>query len=152
MEEQNRQSQETTDSLQRQNDSLQKQDETLRKQVAELTTERDDKADEIKELRDRASTTQQNWISERDDLIRREALAKEEFETARQAMQDWEVLAMEERSIREGLGDRVTELEEQLAGQQQAYERAATERDDQSSTVDGLQRALRDIQEGMESY
>lgn len=64
-------------------------------------------------------------------------------------MQDWEVLAMEERSIREGLGDRVAELEEQLAGQQQAYERAAMERDDQSSTVDGLQRALQDIQEGM---
>ena len=76
-------------------------------------------------------------------------MAREEFETARQAMQDWEVLAMEERSIREGLGDRVAELEEQLAGQQQAYERAAMERDDQSSTVDGLQRALQDIQEGM---
>jgi len=100
-------------------------------------------------LRSRANTTQQNWISERDDLIRREALAREEFETARQAMQDWEVLAMEERSIREGLGDRVAELDEQLAGQQQAYERAAMERDDQSSTVDGLQRALQDIQEGM---
>lgn len=101
------------------------------------------------DLRSRANMTQQNWVSERDDLIRREALAREEFENAKQAMQDWEVLAMEERSIREGLADRVSELEEQVANQQQAYERAAAERDDQSSTVDGLQRALHDIQEGM---
>jgi len=92
--------------------------------------------------------TQQNWISERDDLIQREALAREEFDTAKQAMQDWEVLAMEERSIREGLGDRVAELEEQLTSQQNAYERAASERDEQTSTVDGLQRALQDIHEG----
>jgi chromosome segregation ATPase len=92
--------------------------------------------------------TQQNWISERDDLIQREALAREEFDTAKQAMQDWEVLAMEERSIREGLGDRVAELEEQLTNQQNAYERAASERDEQTSTVDGLQRALQDIHEG----
>jgi len=117
--------------------------------MSELSKERDERAQEVTDLRSRASTTQQNWISERDDLVRREALAREEFETARQAMQDWEVLAMEERSIREGLGDRVAELEEQLIGQQQAYERAAMERDDQSSTVDGLQRALQEIQEGM---
>ncbi len=63
-------------------------------------------------------------------------------------MQDWEVLAMEERSIRENLGERVTELEEQLSHHKEAYERAASERDSQSSTVDGLQRALQEIQDG----
>ena len=78
----------------------------------------------------------------------REAYAREEFETAKQAMQDWEVLAMEERAQREHLADRIAELEEQLLGQKDAYERAASERDTQSQTVDGLQRALRDIQDG----
>ena len=63
-------------------------------------------------------------------------------------MQDWEILAMEERSYRENLTSRVSELEEQLFNQQEAHEKAAAERDNQSLTVDGLQRALQDIQDG----
>jgi len=54
---------------------------------------------------------------------------------------------MEERSTRESLSERVAELEEQLNNQRELYERAAAERDTQSQTVDGLQRALRDIQD-----
>ncbi|KAK5701264.1 hypothetical protein LTS12_028396 [Elasticomyces elasticus] len=53
---------------------------------------------------------------------------------------------MEERSIRESLGEKVIDLEEQLVGVKDAYEKAAYERDSQSSTVDGLQRALQEIQ------
>lgn len=63
-------------------------------------------------------------------------------------MHNWEVLAMEERSIREGLGEKVIDLEEQLTNLKDAYEKAASERDNQSSTVDGLQRALQEIQTG----
>ena len=63
-------------------------------------------------------------------------------------MQDWEVLAMEERSIRENLAERVADLEDQVSSHRKAYERAASERDSQSLTVDGLQRALQEIQEG----
>jgi hypothetical protein len=87
-------------------------------------------------------------VKERDDLIRREAVAREELETANQAMQDWEVLAMDERSLRENLRDKVAELEDQLASLQESHDRLSSERDSQSQTVDGLQRALRDIQEG----
>ncbi len=61
-------------------------------------------------------------------------------------MREWEVLALEERSIRKDLGDRVGDLEEQLSGLKEAYDKAATERDSQSNTVDGLQRALQEIQ------
>ena len=92
--------------------------------------------------------SQQNWNKEREDLIQREAYTREEFETAKQAMSDWEVLAMEERSIRENLGDKVADLEEQVSGNQEAYERAVQDRDSQSLTIDGLQRALQEIQEG----
>jgi chromosome segregation ATPase len=99
-------------------------------------------------LRERASLSQQNWVKERDELISREAYAREEYETARQAMQDWEVLAMEERSQRENLGEKVAELDDQLATLKESYERALGERDSQSQTVDGLQRALREIQDG----
>jgi hypothetical protein len=64
-------------------------------------------------------------------------------------MQDWEVLAMEERSLRESLTEKVTEIEDQMNTQREALERAVSERDTHSNTVDGLQRALKDIQEGI---
>jgi DNA repair exonuclease SbcCD ATPase subunit len=92
--------------------------------------------------------SQQNWIKERDELISREAYAREEYEGAKQAMQDWEVLAMEERSMRENLGDKVLELEDQVLTIKDSYEKAAMDRDTQTQTVEGLQRALRDIQDG----
>jgi len=92
--------------------------------------------------------SQQNWNEERDDLIQREAFAREEFENAKQAMQDWEVLATEERSIRENLQERVSELEEQIASNREVYQRIKEERNTQSLTVDGLQKALQEIQDG----
>jgi chromosome segregation ATPase len=61
-------------------------------------------------------------------------------------MREWEVLALEERTIRKDLGDKVGDLEEQLSGLKEAYEKAASERDSQSNTVDGLQKALQEIQ------
>ena len=91
--------------------------------------------------------SQQNWAKEREDLTRREAYAHEEFEAAKQAMSEWEILAMEERSIRENLAETVADLKEQLAAQREAHEKAAADRDSQSLTVDGLQRALQEIQD-----
>jgi len=135
--------------MEEQERSLREKNETLESDLAKLRQESEQQAQEVSSLRGRANLSQQNWVKERDELLQREAFAREEFETAKQAMQDWEVLAMEERSLRENLGDRVAELEEQLSHQQDAYERAAAERDTQSQTVDGLQRALQDIQDGI---
>lgn len=127
---------------------MKEENESLQSKVAELHNAKQEQEQEVQSLRGRTNLSQQNWAKERDDLISREAQAREEFDAARQAMQDWEVLAMEERSVREGLSDRVAELEEQLANQREAYDRAASERDTQSTTVDGLQRALQEIQDG----
>ena len=104
---------------------------------------------ELSGLRNRTTLSQQNFSKEREDLLQREAYAKEEFEAAKQAMQDWEILAMEERSIRENLAEKVGDLEEQAAIHREAHERAALERDALSSTVDGLQRALQELQDGI---
>jgi chromosome segregation ATPase len=134
--------------LEEQNLALEEANKTLEASVAKLKTHNEQQAKEIDGLRSRANISQQNWVKERDELISREALAREECESAKQAMQDWEVLAMEERSIRENLGEKVTELEHQLATMKEAHDRAASERDSQSQTVDGLQRALREIQDG----
>ena len=113
-----------------------------------MEEEKEHQATDVAELRGRTNLSQQNWAKERDDLVSKEAYLREEYETTKQAMQDWEVLAMEERSLRQGLTDRVSELEDQLSQQREAYDRAAADRDGQSSTVDGLQRALSEIQEG----
>lgn len=89
---------------------------------------------------------QQNWLKEKDELVEQEAYLREEFESAKQAMHDWEVLAMEERTLRRDLTDRTADLEEQLATLKEAHDKAASDRDAQASTVDGLQKALQEIQ------
>ncbi|ORY03926.1 hypothetical protein BCR34DRAFT_64523 [Clohesyomyces aquaticus] len=128
--------------LEDQNRELHESNNTLTEEISKLRRENEEQGSEIATLRSRATLSQQNWIKERDELISREAYAKEEFENAKQAMQDWEVLAMDERSLRDNLSERVAELEEQLAAQKEAYEKAASERDTNSQAVDGLQRAL----------
>lgn len=119
----------------------------LQSSIANLTSQLDSQASEIETLRSRTNLSTSNWAKERDDLISREAYVREEYEVARQAMQDWEILATEERSRREAADERAQELEEQLAAQKEALERVRSEADTQGSTVDGLQRALRDVQE-----
>jgi hypothetical protein len=79
-------------------------------------------------------------------LISREAYAKEEFENAKQAMQDWEVLAMNERSLRENLAEKDAELREQLESMRDQYEKAARDRDTNNQAVEGLQKALQEVQ------
>ncbi|KAF2204719.1 hypothetical protein GQ43DRAFT_408983 [Delitschia confertaspora ATCC 74209] len=136
----------TIEDMEEQNRGLQETNDTLETSLSALRKENEKQAAEIANLRERASLSQANWVKERDELISREAYARDEFENAKQAMQDWEVLAMDERSLRENLSDRIGELEEQLAVQKEAYERAASERDTNSQTVDGLQRALQEVQ------
>ena len=113
-----------------------------------MAEEGEQRLKELSSLRNRTTLSQQNWTREREDLVQKEAFAREEFEVAKQAMQDWEVLAMEERSIRETLAERVADLEEQVTSHREAHEKAASERDSQALTVDGLQRALQEIQDG----
>ncbi|KAL8798714.1 MAG: hypothetical protein Q9182_006447 [Xanthomendoza sp. 2 TL-2023] len=128
-------------------DNLRGQDEARTAELLVMAEEGEQRSKELSSLRNRTTLSQQNWTKERDHLIAREATAREEFEAAKQAMQDWEIVAIEERSMRESIAERVSDLEEQLSSQRDAYERTASERDTQSLTVDGLQRALQEIQE-----
>ena len=129
-------------------EQLKAQDETRSSELAKLAEENEAQSKELSGLRNRNTLSSQNWEREREDLLRREAFAREEFDQAKQAMQDWEILAMEERSIRENLGEKVVELEEQLTNHREARERLEAEREGQSLAVDGLQRALQELQEG----
>jgi chromosome segregation ATPase len=133
--------------LEGENEALRNNNAETEKQIEELEKEAREAQRELSSLRNRHNLSQQNWANEREDLLAQTRQLREEAEAAKEAMGDWEVLAMEERSIREGLADRVAELEDQLSSQREGFERAASERDSQSQVVDGLQRALQDIQE-----
>jgi chromosome segregation ATPase len=132
--------------LEDENATLKSQLESKSTELAELSEESAQKTKEIDTLRDRTNLSQQNWIQEKEELIEQNAYLQSEFEQAKDAMHNWEVLAMEERSVRENLAEKSSDLEEQLANLRDAYERASGERDSQQSTVDGLQRALQEIQ------
>ncbi|KAM3072460.1 hypothetical protein ACMFMG_009261 [Clarireedia jacksonii] len=138
---------EKVDELESQNESLQNTVKTLEDEASKLRNELSESSKELSSLRNRHNLSQQNWVRERDDLIQQTRQLKEEADAAKEAMGDWEVLAMEERSIRENLESRVSEMEEQFSTQKEAYEATVTERDSQSQAVDGLQRALQEIQE-----
>lgn len=113
----------------------------------EVVREREEQSKELSTLRNRATLSQQNWNEERDDLIQREALAREEFENAKQAMQDWEILAMEERNIRQGVEARMAELQDEAGSQRDDLEQMRQHRTTQSNAIEGLQNGLQEIQE-----
>ncbi|KAI1182335.1 hypothetical protein F5B17DRAFT_194912 [Nemania serpens] len=133
--------------LEAQNEDLQKGSQAFQEEISGLQTELQDATRELSSLRSRNNLSQHNSLKEKEDLTRQIQHLREEAEAAKDAMGDWEVLAMEERSIRENLAEKVAALEEQLEGLQENYERAASERDIQSQAVDSLQRALQEIQE-----
>jgi chromosome segregation ATPase len=132
--------------LEEQKSTLQEQYTARSSEVEDLKSQVQEQSKELSSLRNRSNLSQQNWTQEKEELLESEAYLREEFDNAKQAMHDWEVLAMEERTIRKDLADRVADLEEQLAGVKENYERAKEERDTQSSTVEGLQKALQEIQ------
>jgi len=133
--------------LETRNEALLKRIQTLESDAKRLETESNEASNELSSLRNRHNLSQQNWVHEREDLIQQIAQLKDEADAAKEAMGDWEVLAMEERSIREGVAQKLLDIEEQFETQKEAYESVLADRDSQSQTVNGLQRALQDVQE-----
>ncbi|CAJ2511575.1 Uu.00g072000.m01.CDS01 [Anthostomella pinea] len=135
------------DELETQNEELQKGTHGFEDEIAGLKTELQDATRELSSLRSRNNLSQHNSLKEKEDMTRQIQHLREEAEAAKDAMGDWEVLAMEERSIRESLTEKTAALEEEVSTLRDSYERAASERDSQSQAVDSLQRALQEIQE-----
>ncbi|KAK0704945.1 hypothetical protein B0H67DRAFT_498515, partial [Lasiosphaeris hirsuta] len=133
--------------LEAQNEDLQRSARTGDDEATRLRAEVQEQGRELTSLRSRTNLSQQNWHKEKDDLARQVQHLRGELESTSNAMGEWEVIAMEERSMRESLVEKVADLEEQLASTREVYERAASERDTQSQAIDGLQRALQEIQE-----
>ncbi|KAK0732598.1 hypothetical protein B0T21DRAFT_291564 [Apiosordaria backusii] len=133
--------------LEAQNDQLTAQIDSQREETEQLKQEVQEQGRELASLRSRSNLSQQNWHREKDDLDKLVKKLREELESTAAAMGEWEVIAMEERSQRELLAEKVSELEEELLSTKEGYERAVGDRDAQSQAVDRLQRALQEIQD-----
>lgn len=140
-------SKERVEELEAQNEELRGSAEQNGEGFDKLRDELQDAQRELTSLRSRNNLSATNWQKERDDLSRAVQHLKEELETTSNAMGEWEVIAMEERSVKESLQDKFSDLEEQVASLRQGYETAAQERDSQTTLVDNLQNALREIQD-----
>ncbi|KAM7208450.1 GRIP domain containing protein [Naviculisporaceae sp. PSN 640] len=133
--------------LEAENEELQRSSQAGGDETARLREEIQEQGRELASLRSRSNLSQQNWQKEKDDMTKQMQHLRAELESTSNAMGEWEVIAMEERSMRESLSDKMADLEEQLSNVREAYDRVASDRDTQSQAVDGLQRALQEIQE-----
>ncbi|KOS18631.1 GRIP domain-containing protein [Escovopsis weberi] len=138
---------ERIEELEAQNEELRGSAESSGQDVDKLKDELQDATRELATLRSRSNLSTENWSREREDLVRTIAHYKEEMETTSHAMGEWEVIAMEERSIRENLSEKIRDLEEQVFNLRESYEATAADRDSQATLVDNLQNALQEIQE-----
>jgi chromosome segregation ATPase len=138
---------EQIEELETQNSAFQEQIKSLEAAAKRMEEESGETSKELSSLRNRHNLSQENWVHEREDMMNQIRHLKDEAEAAKDAMGDWEVLAMEEKRMRESLSERVADLEEQCTSQKESYEVAITERDNQSQTVSGLQRALQEVQD-----
>ncbi len=133
--------------LETQNDELQRSLAARDDETHRLRDELQEQGRELASLRSRGNLSQQNWMKEKDDTARQLQHLKGELEATTIAMGEWEVIAMEERSLRESLAEKVSDLEEQLASARELHERAESDRDAQAQAVDRLQRALQELQD-----
>lgn len=133
--------------LEAQNDELQGTVTAREEEAERLRGEVQEQGRELASLRSRSNLSQQNWLKEKDDATRQMQHLKSELESTTAAMGEWEVIAMEERSLRESLADKVSDLEEQVTTSREAFERADSDREAQSQAVDRLQRALQELQD-----
>ncbi|KID90607.1 golgi matrix protein [Metarhizium guizhouense ARSEF 977] len=138
---------ERIEDLEAQNEQLQGSAQSTGEDVEKLKQELQNANRELSTLRSRNNLSAHNWHKEKEELTRTVQHLKEEMETTANAMGEWEVLAMEERSIKENLADKVGDLEEQIQTLKNNYEAAAADRDSQATLVDNLQNALREIQD-----
>lgn len=135
--------------LQEQNNEAQDRIESLKRELSSRTSEKSALEKDLVGVRDRLNVAQQNWAQEREEFEDAETYMREEYETAKKSMQDWEVLAMEESSVKKSLRERCDDLEEQLASQREAYQMLSQQRDKEYNTMQGLHQALDELQISM---
>ncbi|KAJ9418271.1 hypothetical protein QL093DRAFT_2382300 [Fusarium oxysporum] len=128
-------SKERIEELEAENEELRNNAVSSGDDVAKLKEELQDATRELNTLRSRNNLSAQNWSKEKEELVRHVQHLKEEMETTANAMANGNLV------------DKVSELEEQVTILRQNYENATTERESQTTLIENLQNALREIQD-----
>lgn len=135
------------EALEEHNRTIITEKDALEASLKQTLSEKKILSQEVQDLRHRFSVSQQNWSKEREEAEIIRTKLKEEFENARKSAQDWEVLAMEESSVRRALEERSNDIEEQCISQKDALEKEVLLRSQQIAKISDLQKALHDIQQ-----
>ncbi|RKF79437.1 GRIP domain-containing protein [Golovinomyces cichoracearum] len=115
---------------------------------------------EISCLTEQYNSSQQELSHHLDDLSTQLIQLRSEADASKEATASWEMLAMEERSRREGLTQRIKDADEQVLSYRQSLESAIRESDHYLETIENLRRSIdvaqdtqkRELQETTESY
>ncbi|RKF62647.1 GRIP domain-containing protein [Erysiphe neolycopersici] len=112
-----------------------------------LDQEHQDSLDEISSLQNQLNLSQNNLSQLHEDFATQKRQLTDDVIAANEATNGWEMLAREERSIREGLEDRIKELEEQISSHREALELAVRKRDTYLENLEVLRKNIQDIQD-----
>lgn len=82
------QARERIEDLENSNKTALEENERLQESVTKLNADMESQTSEIESLRSRTNVSTSNWVKERDDLVSQQAYIREEYEVAKQAMQD----------------------------------------------------------------
>ncbi|TQS34693.1 hypothetical protein Golomagni_04913 [Golovinomyces magnicellulatus] len=115
---------------------------------------------EISSLTEQYNSSQQELSHHLDDLSTQLIQLRSEADASKEATASWEMLAMEERSRREGLTQRIKDADDQASSYRQSLESAIRESDHHLETIENLRRNIdvaqdthkRELQETTESY
>ncbi|EPS43223.1 hypothetical protein H072_2799 [Dactylellina haptotyla CBS 200.50] len=135
------------EALEEQNKMIALEKEALESSLKQTLAEKKILSQEVQDLRHRFSVSQQNWSKEREeaDIIRTKIM--EDLDSSRKSAQDWEVLAMEESSVRRALEEQSRDIEDQYLSQKDTLEKEILIKSQQSTKISDLQKALHDIQQ-----
>ncbi|KAL1892288.1 hypothetical protein Cpir12675_004611 [Ceratocystis pirilliformis] len=138
---------ERIDELEAQGEELRGQTEEANKRVESLELELQEATRELTGLRSRNNLSAQNWSKEKEDLMIANQRLRDELQSTTNAMSEWEVIAMEERALKDSYVDKITSLEEQLGQLNEAYLSINSIKDTQDQSISSLQRALSELQD-----
>lgn len=113
-------------------------------EIDQLRIEHQELLKEVCSLQNENNLSEQNLSLVREEMALQNRKLKIEVEAAREATEGWEMLAMEERAMREVLVERNKELEEQMSSHREALDAAILERQNNLETLETVQRSFHD--------
>ncbi|KAI6248100.1 GRIP domain-containing protein [Erysiphe necator] len=137
--------------LEAQRDSYNERVIELEVELKSLDHERQVSLDEIISLQNKLNISQSSLSLLQEDLANQTRQLKDEVIAANEATNAWQMLAKEERSIREGLEDRIKYLEEQISSDREALDLAVLQRDTYLENLEALRKNIIDIQEAQKT-